>query len=430
MSIKIHHGPAGSYKTSGAVQDDFIPAAKEGRIVVTNIRGLDDRSKIYEALGDLPESFEIHNFPTSDHADAAQNRELFAKFFHWLPKGALFIVDEAQMIFPKHWTAKDIHKLDYPGGIEAANAAGRPSDLWIAFDMHRHYNWDIILTTTNINKIRDDIRNVSDMAYRHRNMATIGIKGRYFETQHQPEDNGASEANQIQTRQRKIDKRVWGLYASTATGVITDTKAGLSLFKSPKVVFLLLVLSLVCSYLLYNREHIGVHPVTSPAASPSSAAPGQPGTPPSSVSVLASNPSSNTRPDPNVLPVKTNSASVLDPFSQFKIRIYGSTSQELAGSTSRRIFFELYSRSETMRLSSYDLANNGYTVIYQSPCSVRLVYQTVVRFIGCAKARYLQDENPRIIEGGLRVAGEEVRRAANTQPPAAPAFDPDLSAQR
>ncbi|MBE1028505.1 hypothetical protein IH761_24150, partial [Escherichia coli] len=25
MAIKIHHGPNGSYKTSGAIQDDLIP---------------------------------------------------------------------------------------------------------------------------------------------------------------------------------------------------------------------------------------------------------------------------------------------------------------------------------------------------------------------------------------------------------------------
>ncbi|HGX3586558.1 TPA: zonular occludens toxin domain-containing protein, partial [Pseudomonas aeruginosa] len=28
MSIKIHHGPNGSYKTSAAIQDDAVPALK------------------------------------------------------------------------------------------------------------------------------------------------------------------------------------------------------------------------------------------------------------------------------------------------------------------------------------------------------------------------------------------------------------------
>lgn len=29
MAIKIHHGPNGSYKTFGAIQDDLIPAIKK-----------------------------------------------------------------------------------------------------------------------------------------------------------------------------------------------------------------------------------------------------------------------------------------------------------------------------------------------------------------------------------------------------------------
>ena len=39
MSIKIHHGPNGSYKTSGAIQDDAVPALKDGRVIITNVRG-------------------------------------------------------------------------------------------------------------------------------------------------------------------------------------------------------------------------------------------------------------------------------------------------------------------------------------------------------------------------------------------------------
>ena len=50
MSIKIHHGFPGSYKTSGAVQDDFIPAALAGRHIVTNVRGLDNEDRIREVL--------------------------------------------------------------------------------------------------------------------------------------------------------------------------------------------------------------------------------------------------------------------------------------------------------------------------------------------------------------------------------------------
>ena len=40
MAVKIHHGAPGSYKTSGAVMDDFTHWAREGRTIVTNVRGL------------------------------------------------------------------------------------------------------------------------------------------------------------------------------------------------------------------------------------------------------------------------------------------------------------------------------------------------------------------------------------------------------
>ncbi|MGZ3999618.1 MAG: zonular occludens toxin domain-containing protein [Mucilaginibacter sp.] len=56
MSIKIHHGPPGSYKTSGAVMDDFVPAALAGRVVVTNVRGLNDSALVRKVLT-KPSSF-------------------------------------------------------------------------------------------------------------------------------------------------------------------------------------------------------------------------------------------------------------------------------------------------------------------------------------------------------------------------------------
>ncbi|HEJ4774917.1 TPA: hypothetical protein SMR50_006419, partial [Pseudomonas aeruginosa] len=49
MAIKIHHGPNGSYKTSGAIQDDLIPAIKKGRVIITNVRGL-TRERIFQVM--------------------------------------------------------------------------------------------------------------------------------------------------------------------------------------------------------------------------------------------------------------------------------------------------------------------------------------------------------------------------------------------
>jgi zona occludens toxin len=85
MSIKIHHGPPGSYKTSGAVMDDFIPAARAGRTIVTNVRGLSSVDRVCDALGDVPPEFDLIYLPTAEHPDSAKNRDYLAKWFHWMP---------------------------------------------------------------------------------------------------------------------------------------------------------------------------------------------------------------------------------------------------------------------------------------------------------------------------------------------------------
>jgi zona occludens toxin len=40
MAINIRHGPNRSCKTSGAVSDEAVPAAKESRLIITNVRGM------------------------------------------------------------------------------------------------------------------------------------------------------------------------------------------------------------------------------------------------------------------------------------------------------------------------------------------------------------------------------------------------------
>ncbi|MBY6185007.1 zonular occludens toxin domain-containing protein, partial [Marinobacter nauticus] len=92
MTINIHHGPPGSYKSAGVVQRYVIPALTgedsdypDGRCVVTNIRGLDSIERVEEAFGVTcgPES-RIINLETETR-DAL---EYAARWFHWAPIGA------------------------------------------------------------------------------------------------------------------------------------------------------------------------------------------------------------------------------------------------------------------------------------------------------------------------------------------------------
>ena len=243
MSLKIHHGAPGSYKSSGAIQDDVIPALNEGRTIVSNIRGL-TRERIFDAidqhpqidrlLKDMPDSIQIIYVDT----DTKKGRDKMAMWFHWAPKDAYIFIDEIQRIYPKRWTAKNIAELDYPGGPEEAEKVKRPPTLEDAFDMQRHFNWDLCFTTPHIKKVREDIRQAAERAYKHKNKALLGglpfLKGRYLEGDHTPDDNGTT-TQLSSVIDKRINKNVFKLYDSTTTGKVSDTKAGQSIFKNPRL---------------------------------------------------------------------------------------------------------------------------------------------------------------------------------------------------
>ncbi len=235
MSITIRHGANGSYKSASAIDEYFIPAAKEGRVVVTNIRGV-SRERTMLIMEDVPDSFDVIFVDT----DTAEGRAHIAKWFHWAPFGALLLFDEAGVIFPKIWTATDIKSISYPGGVEAAGVAGRPATWVEAWEMHRHYNWDIVLTCPNIKSVRDDIRNTTEGAYKHKNRAIFGplFKG-FNEGYHDATKNGTSQSDFYYIRSKRCSSLAFKLYDSTKTGVFKNTLNGFNLFLTPRVLVLL-----------------------------------------------------------------------------------------------------------------------------------------------------------------------------------------------
>lgn len=239
MPTKIHYGPVGSYKTAGAMADDFLREARAGRVIVTNVRGV-SRERTLEEFPDLPDSFDVI------HVDdkTTEGREKWAKWFHWVPKGAFIFLDEVQDLWPKRWRDADIKALDYPGGVEAAAAADRPYCWDQALDKHRHWNWDIVCTTPSYKKVRDDVKGVADAAYKHKDLALIGWTGRYIEAMHLADDEGKSQADFLNVVKKKVPKYVFRLYDSTATGQHRTTANGFNMFASPRVLLLLGVLAL------------------------------------------------------------------------------------------------------------------------------------------------------------------------------------------
>jgi len=235
MAIVIRHGSNGAMKSATAVDRYMIPAIKQGRTVVTNLRGV-SLERCYKVFPDLPESLDVIFVDT----ETMEGKRHMARWFHWAPLGALLIFDEASSLFPKSWRDSDIKALDYPGGLDKATEDGRPHNWLSAWEMHRHFNWDIVLTTPNIKNIRDDIRNTTEMAYRQRSLGKVLSEKfrRFKEVQHDAVKNGFSHSDAISVGTQKISRTAFELYDSTKTGIAQGSNAGKSLFSDPKVLLL------------------------------------------------------------------------------------------------------------------------------------------------------------------------------------------------
>ncbi|MBL0543898.1 zona occludens toxin [Aeromonas jandaei] len=268
MSIKIHHGAPGSYKSSGAIHTDVIPAIKAGRHIITNVRGF-TAERCKEVLGKaVPDEFKVTYIDT----EAQEGRDHLARFYHWAPKGVFFLVDEVQRIFPPAWRQSDLDRLDYPGGPEVAKADGRPETIDVAFDMHRHHNWDFVFTTPNIKKVHAVIRAASETAIRHTNMKILGFGKRYKTVLHLADNSGASMSDVLQAKPfNKVPNYVFKLYDSTTTGQVTDTIAGSSILRDPKILFFLGVIGFCLYFGLIKPEYID-KPSKAPTPSPTAAA--------------------------------------------------------------------------------------------------------------------------------------------------------------
>lgn len=246
MPVKIYWGPPGSYKTSSAVMDDVATCAAEGRVLITNVRGLSE-ALIREHAPKVVTGFEVIHLRN----DIPDQLEKLRRWWHWAPPGAFLVLDEVQAVYPPDWSKSDLRQLDMKED-RIINGNVLPKDVSLIFDMHRHGNWDLTFTTPNIKKVRPEIRASSECAYKHKNMAIHGaiFRGKFRQMQHLAEDNGNPSDIYVQ-RTRTIKPWVFKCYQSTATGAVSDTKVGLSLLASPKLLGLLAVVICAVTALLF-----------------------------------------------------------------------------------------------------------------------------------------------------------------------------------
>lgn len=381
MSIKIHHGPNGSYKTSGAIQDDAVPALKDGRVIITNVRGF-TLERAYSVFPQLPNSAQIINLDLESLADLDKMRT----WFQWAPRGAFLIFDETQLLFPKSWREKDLEKFDYPGGPEAAHEADRPMGWLDAWTRHRHFNWDIVLTTPNISYIRDDIRMTCEMAYKHSNLAVIGIPGRYKEAQHDAQLNRPPADGTI-VEYKRIKKQTFALYQSTATGKTQDTKAGKSLFRSPKLVLLLALLAGTIGFVSYMgplKVIGGKPPEAAPAPHVATAETAPATAAPSPAVAAATRPAASSFVPAGLLPAGATGAPVdlsAHPFADRRISILAHAYRRSKGDIYMFALDDAEGRH--LELTSWQLVGSGYHVTAKGECVAELAYDTWKQTITC-----------------------------------------------
>ncbi len=400
MPIKIHHGPNGSYKTSGAIWDDAVPAAKEGRLIITNVRGV-SRARFEALFDDLPDTFDVEFI---SH-ETSEGMERIRTWFQWAPRNAFLIFDEAQVIFPSKWSDKHVERFNYPGGPDVAFAADKPADWLSAWTMHRHYNWDIILTMPNIKYLHTDIRNTSEAAYQHSNLMLLGkwmkklVSKDYKEAMHSAQENRAPTDGSNIVQLRKIDKRVFELYDSTATGLHRDTMAGKNALLSPRVFILLFVVVAVISYIFYRN---GGNPFRNPLAI--QAATTAPATVPH---VVPKDPVEAPHVDPVRVPAEqAPQAPVLtDPYGQFEIVIKGSLWSDEKGVL---FVFQMSRDQHAFTHTTRDMLAAGYEIYARGSCAADLVFQGQRRTVTCLGS--MSDSR------GERRLGSEPRAVAVGQP--------------
>jgi len=380
MAINIHHGANGSYKSSGVVDEYFIPAAIKGRLVVTNIRGMSTQ-RTFENLSDTADDFEVIYVDTS----TTRGREKIAKWFHWVPFGALCLFDEPSTIFPKRWRDSDLKKLDNVEVLKRMDQDEtfneehpdwRPPTFNEAFEMHRHMNWDIVIMTPNIKLVRSDIRDTSEGGYKHRNNALIGFKGSYNQGFHKAEDNGTNPSQFLTVEKRKIKPIVFKLYDSTKTGKHQDTTSGTTIWKNGRFVVSLVVSLFALGYSAYSYStNDFLFADDTASISEVEAVP--------RVSVQASVPENSDLSVRDVPSIKVNTLYTLEPFAGHSFVITG----YLSSSSSFLYSFTAKSNQGSFPITSTQLEQAGYSVISITDCAATIVFKSTRTNVNCGVRR-------------------------------------------
>jgi zona occludens toxin len=230
MALSIYVGPPGSGKTYTAVESIAVPAAKAGRAILTNIKGIDP-DVWAQKLGCDPAQIRVVD--DEWFRDSAHYPKMGEAVSDGIPAGGLVLIDEAYTVFP---SGKDV-------------VSARQIE-WVR--THRHFvaedgvATDLVLVSQDVMSLHPRVRSVVEYVSAVRNLRHIGFGKRFrVDVYSSWRMNKPSHIGQTF---HTFDETIFALYRSfEATGparvVMTDRKH--KAFKSQHAAALLLIVALL-----------------------------------------------------------------------------------------------------------------------------------------------------------------------------------------
>ncbi|MBQ4852834.1 zonular occludens toxin domain-containing protein [Pseudoalteromonas sp. MMG012] len=421
MASSIFHGAPGSFKSASAVWFEVLPALRKGRLVVTNIEGILPLDEIQTELQEVfPDTAQLWRLSSQN----AVGQTLWRNWYHWMPTGALVLIDEVQDIYPteatfkpdscdykhidnykdlipEHWYQYHFEQLEKfkpehltsgdtdDLGKELFNEYGHiiyPKTLKECYMRHRKYNWDIIVCTPDITSVHKYIRNVSQYAYAHKyfdGLAAIPYynrRPRIFE--HNPKLDGKTPNKSSTIVWKKIPVEVHKCYKSTATGGVTKGQ-GKNFLYSPVFAFpITAIIVCVLYWIWYFTSHESAVESVEKAVEVRSGD-------------TQKNSNSN-RVDDNFQTANSKPGFVGLPYDASDIFVTGIHEVVRTDRTHREFVFRFITEKYgDFSVNSYELASMGFSIQYFNSCNV-VINQLQTKFTYralCAPNSYIQNKN-------------------------------------
>ncbi|ENM5844834.1 toxin [Vibrio mimicus] len=294
MAIFIRTGANGSYKSAYTAYFTIFEALKAGRVVVTNIEGM-------EPLPEIEKRFDIQ-FPSTARlirifSRDLKGKELWQHFFCWCPIGALIVIDECQDIFSKNigfrmekvfyrplseflpllppdyenffnsrYVPVDMSQLKPcemdDRGMAEYDEDGRiiyPQSFNEGFMRHRKYNWDIHLLSPDWGQIDTAIRACAEECYFHKGRDAYfwAVRKPYiFKHAKNVSTPVIPKGKDPNLTKKKIPLDAFLLYKSTSTGNTQNGKGVNMLLSNPKILAALIIGILSMGYFLYGLSNL------------------------------------------------------------------------------------------------------------------------------------------------------------------------------